>query len=67
MKLLSCIGMLLLATAAQANTLAKMAETASVTLGVREASGALSYMIGDGRYGGFHVELCQRVLADIQK
>ena len=36
-------------------------------MGVRESSGALSYTLGDGKYVGFHVEVCQRVLADIQK
>jgi ABC-type amino acid transport substrate-binding protein len=25
------------------------------------------YTLGDGKFAGFHVELCQRVLADIQK
>ena len=53
---------------AQANdTLKKIKDSGSVTMGVRESSGALSYTIGDGKYVGFHVEICQRVLADIQK
>jgi ABC-type amino acid transport substrate-binding protein len=29
--------------------------------------GRLSYTLGDGKYAGFHVEICQRVLADVQK
>ena len=49
------------------DTLAKIKDTGSVTMGVRESSGALSYTLGDGKYAGFHVELCQRALADIQK
>ncbi len=53
---------------AQANdTLAKIKSTGSVTMGVRESSGVLSYTLGDGRYTGYHVEICQRVLGDIQK
>lgn len=53
---------------AQANdTLAKIKSSGSVTMGVRESSGALSYTLGDGKYVGYHVEICQRVLADIQK
>ncbi len=53
---------------AQANdTLAKIKSTGSVTMGVRESSGVLSYTLGDGKYTGYHVEICQRVLADIQK
>ena len=58
----------LAAGAAQAaDTLTKIKETGTVSMGVRESSGALSYTLGDGKYAGFHVELCQRVLADIQK
>ncbi len=53
---------------AQANdTLAKIKSTGAVTMGVRESSGVLSYTLGDGKYTGYHVEICQRVLADIQK
>jgi glutamate/aspartate transport system substrate-binding protein len=36
-------------------------------MGVRESSGALSYTLGDGKYAGFHYEVCTRVLGDIQK
>ncbi|MBL8305338.1 MAG: amino acid ABC transporter substrate-binding protein [Rubrivivax sp.] len=50
-----------------ADTLTKIKETASATMGVRESSGALSFTLGDGKYAGFHVEVCQRVLADVQK
>ncbi|UXH77337.1 transporter substrate-binding domain-containing protein [Roseateles amylovorans] len=52
---------------AQADTLKKIKDTSSVTMGVRESSGALSYTLGDGKYVGYHVEICQRVLADVQK
>jgi glutamate/aspartate transport system substrate-binding protein len=55
------------ATLAQSgDTLKKIKDTASVTMGVRESSG-LSYTLGNGVYTGFHVEACQKVLADIQK
>ena len=53
--------------AAQADTLKKIKDTGAVTMGVRESSGALSYTLGDGKYTGFHVEICQKVLADVQK
>ncbi len=49
------------------DTLAKIKDTGAVTMGVRESSGALSYTLGDGKFAGFHVEVCQRVLADVQK
>ncbi len=58
---------LLAAGAAQADTLKKIKDSGSATLGVRESSGALSYTLGDGKFAGFHVEVCQRVLGDIQK
>jgi glutamate/aspartate transport system substrate-binding protein len=50
-----------------ADTLAKIKSSATVTMGVRESSGALSYTLGDGKYAGFHVDICQRVLAELQK
>jgi glutamate/aspartate transport system substrate-binding protein len=53
--------------AAHADTLQKIKTTGSVTMGVRESSGALSYTIGGGKYVGFHIDLCHRALADIQK
>ena len=53
---------------AQANdTLAKIKASASVTMGVRESSGALAYTLGDGKYVGFHAEMAERILDDIQK
>jgi glutamate/aspartate transport system substrate-binding protein len=55
------------AAQAQSDTLAKMKETGSASMGVRESSGALSFTLGDGKYVGFHVELCERVIADMQK
>ena len=58
---------LLSAGAAQADTMAKIKEAKAATMGVRESSGALSYTLGDGKYAGFHVEVCTRVLADVQK
>ena len=54
--------------AAQAeDTLKKIKDSGSVTMGVRESSGALAYTLGDGKYTGFHYDVCQKVLADVQK
>ena len=53
--------------AAHADTLAKIKESGAATMGVRESSGALSYTLGDGKYAGYHVDICTRVLADVQK
>jgi glutamate/aspartate transport system substrate-binding protein len=52
---------------AQQSTLDKIRSTGVVTMGVRESSGALSYTLGDGKYAGFHVEICNDVLREIQK
>jgi glutamate/aspartate transport system substrate-binding protein len=53
---------------AQANdTIAKAKASGVVTMGVRESSGALSYTLGDGKFAGFHVEVCQRILAELEK
>jgi glutamate/aspartate transport system substrate-binding protein len=69
-KSLFVAALLATAVAAQAqtgDTLKKIKDTGAVTMGVRGSSGALSYTLGEGKYTGFHVELCQRALADIQK
>ena len=69
-KLLVAVSVLLaagIACAQTPDTLKKIKDSGAVTMGVREASGGLSYALGGGKYAGFHVELCQRVLADVQK
>lgn len=53
---------------AQANdTIAKARASGSITMGVRDSSGALSYTLGEGKYAGFHVELCQRIVGNLEK
>ncbi len=52
---------------AQSNdTLAKIKASGTITEGVRESSG-LSYTLGDGKYTGFHYDVCAHVIADVQK
>ena len=53
--------------AQDADTLKKIKDAGSATMGVRESSGGLSFTLGDGKFAGFHVELCERVLADVRK
>jgi glutamate/aspartate transport system substrate-binding protein len=60
-------GLLVAGVQAHADTLEKIKSSGSVTMGVRESSGALSFALGGGKYAGFHVELCERVLADVQR
>ena len=52
---------------AQANTIDKVKSSGVITMGVRDSSGALSYTLGDGKYAGYHVELCQRIIANLEK
>ncbi len=49
------------------DTVAKVKASGTVTMGVRDSSGALSYTLGDGKYAGFHVEVCHRILDNLEK
>ncbi|MGH8833180.1 MAG: transporter substrate-binding domain-containing protein [Polaromonas sp.] len=49
------------------DTIAKVKASGVVTMGVRDSSGALSYTLGDGKYAGYHVDVCQRILANLEK
>ena len=52
---------------AQANdTLAKVKASGVLNMGVRDSSG-LSFTLGEGKYAGFHVEVCQRIAAEVEK
>ncbi|WP_396429863.1 amino acid ABC transporter substrate-binding protein [Limnohabitans sp.] len=53
--------------AAQADTIAKVKNAGAITMGVRDSSGALSYTLGDGKYAGFHFEVCQRIIGNLEK
>ena len=55
------------AFAQASDTIAKVKASGVVTMGVRDSSGALSYTMGDGKYGGYHVEVCQRIIASLEK
>ena len=58
---LACVG-------AQAeDTLSKVKASGTITMGVRDSSGALSYTLGDGKYAGYHYEVCQRIIASAEK
>jgi glutamate/aspartate transport system substrate-binding protein len=53
--------------AQEADTIAKVKAAGAITMGVRDSSGALSYTLGDGKYVGYHVEICQRIIASLEK
>ena len=48
------------------DTLKKIKDSGAVTMGVRESSG-LSYTVGDGKYVGYHIDVCHHVLEDVKK
>jgi glutamate/aspartate transport system substrate-binding protein len=54
------------AVAQTTDTLKKIKDSGSISLGVRESSG-LSYTIGNGKFVGFHTEMAERVIADLRK
>ncbi len=54
-------------TAHAEDTLKKIKDSGAATMGVRESSGVLSFTLGDGKYTGFHYEVCQKILADVQR
>ena len=55
------------ALAQAGDTIAKAKASGTITMGVRESSGALSYTLGDGKFAGFHVEVCQRIVQEVEK
>jgi len=55
------------ASAESTDTLEKSKASGFVTMGVRDSSGALSYTLGDGKYAGYHYEICQRIIANLEK
>ena len=67
LKLIALSVALLAAGGTFADTLSKVKASGVVTMGVRDSSGALSYTLGNGQYTGYHVEICQRILASLEK
>jgi glutamate/aspartate transport system substrate-binding protein len=55
------------AAAPAPSTLDKVKASGVITMGTRESSGALAYTVGDGKFTGFHVEVCQRIIAEMEK
>jgi len=55
------------AWAQTADTIAKVKASGNITMGVRDSSGALSYTLGNGLFTGYHVEICQRIITNVEK
>jgi glutamate/aspartate transport system substrate-binding protein len=68
---LAALSIALLATgtayAQASDTVAKVKASGVITMGVRDSSGALSYTLGDGKYAGYHVDVCNKVIANVEK
>ncbi len=68
MKFLFLSSLLAFSAAIHAETtLEKIKRTGVVVMGVRESSGALSYTLGNGKFVGYHVDICNKALANVQK
>jgi glutamate/aspartate transport system substrate-binding protein len=62
------LGLLAQGALAQAtDTLKKIKDSGTITLGVRESSGALAYTLGGGKYVGFHTEMSERIADDLRR
>jgi glutamate/aspartate transport system substrate-binding protein len=65
---LAVLSIALLATGgAFADTLDKIKASGVITMGVRESSVPMSYTLGEGKYAGYHVEICQKIIANLEK
>ena len=44
-----------------ADTLAKIKSAGKIMIGTRDSSAPLAYTIGDGKYVGYHVDVCLKI------
>lgn len=58
---------LAVSSAMASDTLRRIQERGFIAIGVRDSSVPLSYTLGGGRYVGFQVDVCHRVIEDIRK
>ncbi len=65
--LITALLALTLSMPGQAQTLDKIKSTGAITIGVRDASTPLSYTPSGAQPVGFHIDVCQRIVAAIQK
>ncbi|MBI4290722.1 MAG: amino acid ABC transporter substrate-binding protein [Betaproteobacteria bacterium] len=48
-------------------TLQKIKDSGKVVMGTRDSSAPLAYTLGGGKYTGYHVELCERIIDSIKR
>jgi glutamate/aspartate transport system substrate-binding protein len=61
------VGLSSTAQAQATSTLEKVRASGAITMGVRESSGVLSYTLGNNKFAGYHVEICQRIIDALGK
>lgn len=66
-SLLVLVAALATAGLGHADTLKKVKDSGSITMGVRESSGVLSYTLGGAKYVGYHVAICEKAIEAIEK
>jgi len=69
-KLLLAMAALIAVGAAQAqanDTLAKAKSGGKIVIGTRDSSAPLAYTTGEGKYTGYHVEVCNRIVDAVKK
>jgi glutamate/aspartate transport system substrate-binding protein len=49
------------------DTLKKVKDSGTITMGVRESSGVLSYTLGGAKFVGYHVAICEKAIENIEK
>jgi glutamate/aspartate transport system substrate-binding protein len=49
------------------DTLTKVKDSGTITMGVRESSGVLSYTLGGAKFVGYHVAICEKAIENIEK
>jgi len=49
------------------DTLTKVKDSGTITMGVRESSGVLSYTLGGAKFVGYHIAICEKAIENIEK
>jgi glutamate/aspartate transport system substrate-binding protein len=58
---LAVVAVLSCGAANAADTLAKIKAADKITIGTRDSSAPLAYTLGDGKYSGYHVDVCLKI------
>jgi len=56
-----------LSASAQADTLSKVKQSGKFVIGTRDSSAPLAYTVGNGKYTGYHVDVCNAIAEAVKK